>query len=395
VIAGTCGSTEPVTYTAALSNDGGAQWAHLGGPQWDIASDPAAPTITNVGTGVSLQTFEAKDFLSLFTFNGCTPYYNSGTSRIELRTFQSKADGTQRGQAGSVAFWSDAPLIEFYVSASTQGITVFVDGRPLMLGAMGSNLAGSNWFDINWTYRKPRLYEFFGGKDPTTYFRNLGIDVRSQVWPYKRPVNLRGAFIGDSYLAGSAYGPFMLGNMLPQHFGRLIGIDDMWNFGIGGTGLLNTNSGGGGPFYTYRERLPQVLALNPDVIFVYGSTNDGGFTQAQVQAEALLFLDAIRASTNAPVFWFGPSSISATSTADAGVSAAVALRPNKNIFYQSMMSPTPAWISGSHNNASYRWSDNMSQYIAVDNTHPVDKGTMYFANRMATAYANDLLPLVV
>lgn len=397
VIAGICGSTEPVTYTAALSNDGGAQWSHLGGPQWDTTSDPAAPTVANTGTstpsGLSVAPSTIQDYYGLFTFRGCEPYYDSVNSRVELRSFQSKAD-SWRGQGASVAFWCDAPKIGLYVTGATQGVGVMVDGRPLTLGAVGSGLASGNWFSIDWSFRKPRLYELMYTKDVVGYQRVLAMTVSDQVWAYKPPVSLRGAFISDSYLAGSAYGPFLPGNVLSQHFGRRVGIDDMRCFATGGTGLLNTNVGGGGPFYTYRERLPQVLATKPDVIFVYGSTNDGGYTQAQVRDEALLFLDAIRAENNAPVFWFGHASLSATSNADAGVAEAVALRPDNNIFYRSMMSDSLPWITGSYNNSAFTFSSNNSQYIASDAAHPVDKGTMYFVNRMANAYANQLLPLV-
>jgi len=400
VIAGTCGSAEPVTYTSALSNDGGAQWSHLGGPQWDTANDPAAPTLTNTGTGapsgLSVAPSTIHDYYGLFTFRGCSPYYDSANSRVELRAFESKA-GSYRGQGTSVAFWCDAPKLGLYVTGATQGVGIMVDGRPLTLGAVGSGLASGNWFSIDWAYRKARLYELMYTRDIVGYQRVLAMTASDQVWAYRPPVTVRGAFIGDSYLAGSSYGPFLPGNILSQHFGRRIGIDDMWCFGTGGTGLLNTNVAGGGPFYTYRERLPQVLATSPDVIFVYGSTNDGGYTQAQVRDEALLFLDAIRAATNAPVFWFGHASLTLTSNADAGVAEAVALRPDSNIFYKSMMSNGAGelpWITGSYNNTGKTFSSNNSQYISADGTHPVDKGTMYFVDRMVNAYTNDMLPLV-
>ena len=394
-VGGVCGATEPTQLDASAVWDGTANlsalWIHIGAAAWDSADDPAKPTITvgdNTTPSGLTQVFPASN-TSVFTLRGCSgEVFN--TSRLRLRVFN---DGVaQRDVPASVAFMSDAPKIGFRVKDLSAGIRVFVDGRPLTLSPhIAQDATAYKWFTCDWASRKPRLYEVMYGKDTATYLLEIAVSTADQVWAYKPPVNLRGAFIGDSYLGGSGYGPFLLGNTLSNHFGRLCGIDDMWNFGTGGTGLLNPGSG---PYSTYRGRLAQALALKPDALFVYGSTNDNGYTQTAVTTEALAFLDAIRDATDAPVFWFGPASLGATSTADAGIAAAVAQRPNRNIIYKSMMAATPPWLTGAHNNAAYTWTSNTSQYIGGDGVHPVDKGTMYLAQRMLASYANDLLPLV-
>lgn len=393
---GTCGATEPTHVNGAAVTDGAVLWTHLGGPAWDPADDVAKPTLTLTGatsTPAGLTALDVWANRSLFTFNGCAPVqYATNRANLQVFNYNAAASVTQRG--GSVSFWSDAPKIGFEVASGTAGTCLFVDGRPVTTGPIYP-FAGSNfWATVDWGSRKPRLWEIHYGKDNAALYQ-IAVTSADQIWPAPAAGALRAGFIGDSYLAGSSYGPFLLGNTLSEHFGRLIGIDDMWRMGIGGTGLLNP---GTGPYFTYRERVPQLLALNPNAIFVYGSTNDLSYSQAAITAEALAFLDAIRAGSSAPIFWFGPAPIagsySSIQTVDTAVAAAVAARPGKNVIYKSMLTAVPPWLTGSHNNANYSWSSDISQYIGGDNVHPVDKGTMYLAGRMAAAYANEMLPLV-
>lgn len=392
--AGTCGATEPTHLSSSSVSDGGAFWMHLGGPSWDPDDDAAKPTITLNGTSTpsGMTTLDTWANRSLFTLNGCyAEQYSS--SNIRLRTFAQKS-GTITSGGGSVAFWSDAPALSFQSIANDVGMRIYVDGRPVTMGPIYAYNGTTSIFTVDWGIRKNRLWEVVYGRG-NSYLLSMRITTADQVWPYKPPVALTGGFIGDSYLQGTGYGPLLLGHTLSAQVGRVIGIDNMWRFGTAGTGLINPNTGGG-TFNTYVERLPELLAKNPDVIFVYGSTNDSGYSQADIQAAALTFLDTIRATSKAPVFWFGPSSLNITnlSNVDNGIASAVAQRPNKNIFYQSMMTATPPWFTGSHNNSAFSWTSNVAQYIAPDNLHPVDKAIMYLAQRMAASYANDMLPLV-
>ncbi len=397
VNSGTTGATEPTHASGAAISDGGVLWAHLGSYTDDPASRTDAPTLTLTGGGsapAGLSFLDVWANRSFFTFNGCTPVQKYA-DRLECTTFMANASGQKVGGC-SVAFRSDANYIGFEVINSTAGYCVHVEGRPVTADAIYPNNASNLVFTLTWADQRVRTYEVFFGKSSAIFGRLL-VSNRDQFWPSVPAVPVVGAFIGDSYLDGSSYGPFVLSNTLSAAFGRLAGIRNMWRFGIGGTGLLNPNAAQG-PFYTYRERLPQVLALKPDVIFVQGSTNDVSYTQQALTTEALAFLDSIRSATSAPVFWFGPAplagSYSSIQTVDAAIAAAVAARPNKNIFYKSMVTATPPWLTGSHNNAAYSWSSNIGQWIGGDNVHPVDKGTLYLAGRMAASYANDLLPQV-
>jgi lysophospholipase L1-like esterase len=401
-IDGVCGATEPTQTNGSAVWDGSAGarvlWTHLGSSaDWEDVDDAAAPTFTPTGSTsvpAGYVNFSPWANRQLLTVRGATvTQHVSSGSGIILSTFDSKSGTTVSGGC-SLAFMCDAAGLAVQVPTGVQGIRVYVDGRPVTMSAIGSGQAGAYYNTISFGKRKERLWEIFFPQ-AQSYFYNIAIPASAQIWPAPSAVPLVGAFIGDSYLAGSSYGPFLHGNTLSVHVGRLIGIDNMWRFGTGGTGLLNPGSSS---YYTYRERLPQVLAQSPTVIFVQGSTNDASYTQSQVNMEALAFLDAIRAGTTAPVFWFGPAPLSGSysgiQAVDAAIAAAVAARPNSNIFYKSLVTSVPPVFIGSHNNTNFTSFSTIGEYIGGDNTHPVDKGTIYLARRMASAYANEMLPLV-
>ncbi|MFG1203228.1 SGNH/GDSL hydrolase family protein [Xanthobacter aminoxidans] len=406
---GVCGASEPTHTNGSAVWDGSAGarvlWTHLGSSaDWQDADDPAAPTLTATGSTsvpAGYVSFDLWTNRNLVTLRGCYATQHAGTGTgLLLFTFDSKS-GTAAPGGCSLAFMSDATGVAFQLPGSGgAGVKVYCDGRPVRMSAIGADQSMWYYHTIAFGKRKERLWEVFFGQSHSALY-NIAIPSNAQIWPAPSAVPLVGAFIGDSYLAGSTYGPFLHGNTLSAHFGRLIGIDTMWRFATGGTGLLNP---GAASYYTYRERLPQVLAKNPDSIFVYGSTNDAGYTQSQVNTEALAFLDAIRngtggqPGTSAPVFWFGPAPISGNysgiQTVDTAIATAVAARPNSNIFYKSLVTSVPPVFIGSHNNTNFTAFSTIGEYIGGDNVHPVDKGTMYLARRMASAYANEMLPLV-
>jgi lysophospholipase L1-like esterase len=396
---GTSGGTEPTHVTGSATTDGGVLWTHICGRVGDAADDPDAPTIVDTGSASTPSGLTALDVWAnrnLFRFRGCYDVSAFATNRMTLGVF-SRASGQVLAGGASLAFWSDALKIGFEAPSGTPAPGIHVDGRPVRLGAGVANAPAGNYYStLEWAGRRPRLYE--------VYFRrgcNLFMQIAStsidQFWPEKPAVDVRGIFLGDSYLDGSSYGPFLPGNTLSEAIGRLTGVTDMWNYGVGGTGIVNP---GAGPYYTYVQRVPELLTRNPDVIWIYGSTNDVGYTAQQVYDAAYALLAAIRAGSNAPIFWIGPAPLSTNysgiQTVDTQIAAAVAAFATASsptparVYYKSMVTDAPPWITGAHNNGSYTWSSNIAQYIGGDNTHPVDKGTDYLADRAARWYAETL-----
>jgi lysophospholipase L1-like esterase len=104
-----------------------------------------------------------------------------------------------------------------------------------------------------------------------------------EVWPQV-------AFLGDSYTAGSDMGGYGASG-----YPALLAAKHRWYpnlFAVGGSGYLN----GGQAISTIRDRVPGVVALQPEVIIVSAGHNDVGvYPPAQVVDEARRVLTALRA----------------------------------------------------------------------------------------------------
>lgn len=397
VSTGTCGASQPSHVTGAAVSDGTVLWTYIGDAIGDSASDPLAPTWVDTGSAstpggtTKLDMWANRGLVTLFGGTGIVQ--GAGNNRIRIQNFQTQS-GTWSYGKSCAAFWSDAALIAFEGPSTNPGICIHADGRPIKMGAMLANFGGNYMSTCTWPSRKQRLYELFFSK-LEAIVPVVAIPSTDQIWPLRDPAGIRMAIIADSYDDDSSYHPFLPGNSLGTGIGRRLGIRDVWHFSKGGTGLIA--KGSGSAFYTYLERLPQVLASNPDLIVIYGSTNDQGQTQGAVQAAATALLNAIRAATDVPVIWHGPAPISLTWSSigpvDAGIAAAVAARSGEDTAYVSLYTATPPWITGNWNNGSYSWSSNASQYIGGDSTHPVDIGVMYLADRMAEEIRRILLAM--
>jgi lysophospholipase L1-like esterase len=110
------------------------------------------------------------------------------------------------------------------------------------------------------------------------------------------------AFLGDSYTGGSNMNisgtASLYSTLLAAQFH--FSVD---NFGVGGTGFVapgQTNQ----PFGV---RVPDVVALQPDVVVVEGGHNDGTYPEAQVQAAARDVLSRLHAGLpKAKIIVIGP-----------------------------------------------------------------------------------------
>lgn len=391
---GTSGATEPTHTSGNAVTDGGVLWTHLGAAPADPATDTVAPTVVVTGSAsvpAGLNRLETWTYRQFYTVRGGTAIQYPATNRMRINRFDRSSGSTVNGKS-SVAFWTDAVKIGLEVLIGSLGIVVFVDGRPVQMGAISPNPAGNHWTTIEWIDRRPRLYEIYFDKDNANFF-DVAVSATDEIWPDTQPIALKGALISDSFGDGSAFGPFLGGNSYAECLGRLTGIPDMLDMSTGGTGLINAGSG---PYYTFVQRVPQLLARAPDVINVHGSVNDNASTQAAVKAAALTFIDTIRAGSTAPIFWLGPMPLSGSyagiGTVDAGIAEAVGERSTARVYYQSAYTTVPPYLLGSHNNAGAfaAFNNSTNRYIGGDNVHPPDKGTRYIAERHARFYAQTL-----
>lgn len=416
-IAGTsAGSGGPTNLTTGDAiTDGTAGWSLLGAAD-AAAADAMAPTysvtssnprfttlpqVWDFGTGGgNWATGQVPTPPAPFRVYGGVAALETGTSvGLWPSVFDDASGSTVKGRGSSIAFMTDAPKFALRYTSGSPGFGVLIDGRSYSIGATAI-LSGTQWHIFDFTTvggRKPRLVQVSGGKDSFTL---MGVNTSNNdlVWTPPTQDDVRAVFISDSILAGSSYGPFLPGRMIPNIVGQLLGWSDPWNLSAGATGWIST---AGGTKYTYGQRIAQGLALSPDLWVFMGSRNDIGQSSASITAAVLAGLQAVRAGSQAPIIVFGvpmgktAGDASGTATVETAIAAGVTqfADPIGKSFFVPVQNDTPLpWITGT-------WSDgvranlaNAAFYIGGDNIHPVDGGTHYLAKRMAREVRIRVLP---
>lgn len=369
---------------------GGLYWSYLGGARASDAGD-GAPIVSIATSNPNLgANWTPGSFPGAYAVRGAAPAPHRG-SFWSLSTFETKA-GVKACAGASVCFDCDGDRVAIFMPSNSAQVRVIVDGRYLM---PGSNVVGGadQWFVIDWTGstgRRLRRYEVETGKS-ASYFGCAQTSTQAMV-SASDGGEPRMVMIGDSYNAGSSYGPWLAGGSIAQLLAKRLGWRDAWNLSVGGTGYLNASAG----FHTYRQRIPQVLALNPDIVMLMGSTNDVGYPPAAVQAEVRQTLAEIRSGTSAPVVVIGVPSINVPGAAatEAAVAAAVAEVADPFTFFIPICGAQPPWVVGGWNNAGTvpSGSSNAGLYIAADNVHPPEIGFDLYAQRVEMAVRASVLP---
>ncbi len=370
---------------------GGLYWANLGGAR---TADPAdgAPAVSLVSSNPSLGA-NWPPVVYPQSYHVCggvpAPYR---TNFWSFTTFEAKA-GTAMSAGVTVSFACDGDRVAIFVPANAAQVRVIVDGRYLMPGSFVVS-AADQWLVIDWTAssgRRLRRYEVETGKS-ISYFGYVQA-------PQTAIVSASGAgaprmvMIGDSYNAGSSYGPWLAGGTIAQLLGKRLGWRDVWNLSVGGTGYLNP---GAASFHTFAQRVTQALALSPDIVVLMGSTNDVDHPPAAVTAAVLATLRAIRAGTPAPIVVVGVPSINVVGAAatEAAIAAGVAQAGDPLAFFVPICAANPPWVLGSWNNASGvpAGTVNGGLYVAADNVHPPEIGFDHYAQRIEQAIRASVLP---
>jgi lysophospholipase L1-like esterase len=173
-------------------------------------------------------------------------------------------------------FMTDAAQVDmaFDGAAANLPMEVFVDGQPIA----NPNLlftANAGWFTLQFVSSKPRLIEV----RTAAPFAELLIGPHDSIWrpqPVQKP---RMLVVGDSYVGGS--GVSTLNQGIYQSIGDLLGIEDVWIDGYGGTGYIARSTIPAGSPGNYVERLPWHILVNPDILVIHGGGgNDVGVVSA-------------------------------------------------------------------------------------------------------------------
>ena len=152
----------------------------------------------------------------------------------------------------------------------------------------------------------------------------------------------------------------------------------------GGTGAANACS------LPYLGRLPDIIACNPDLHIIAGSTNDISANQTFRRNAMLAYLQAFRAQSSAPILFFGsiPGSTlsSALITMEQDAQWAIGQMNDETIYFiPTSQDPSP-WVNGTGNVGATTGVGNSDVYTLPAGTHPTPNGVIYRAMRYVNAF---------
>jgi lysophospholipase L1-like esterase len=196
---------------------------------------------------------------------------------------------------------------------------------------------------------------------------------------YPSPVSnpLRMAIVGDSYTAGSS-NPQQVGGYVFR-LGELLGIEDIWPRGIGGTGYLTST--------TFRSRLAQdVIPYTPDILMVQGSINDRT-PYASQPGQLTTEINALAAQVRAAL----PTTLLvATGPLYAAVqdSNMTTICAEQKAAWQALGVPfidATTWNTGTGNTSATTGNGTADYNRSADATHPTQAGYDHLAANLAAA----------
>lgn len=388
-VAGTTAATGgPSTTTSGdVIADGSANLSFFGSlPR--SANDPDAPVLTsgaNPNLGMNWQPVANPD---VYRVLGATPTVYR-TNFWDLRTFVPAAAAASASRGASVVFMTDAPKFSILILSNSNAQRVVIDGRSYSL--QGMNPGGSDvWYTFDYSTvggRKFRTVEILTNKS-VSYFGQVQTSAADQVIAPPAIDSVRRVVLGDSLEAGAGPGPWLAGGTPCQLVGKMLGIDDTWNFSTGSTGDIAT---AGGTAYNYGQRVAQAVALAPQIVEIEASTNDIGQLASDITAARLATLQALRAGlpdailVNVGVWPInnGGNTAAVTEVETAVAAAVTAFNDPKTFMIPFATAVPPVLVSG-----------NRGLFVASDGVHPADIGSHHRARRIAQGYRKIVLPAI-
>jgi lysophospholipase L1-like esterase len=189
-----------------------------------------------------------------------------------------------------VDFWFDGTTLEILAKGTGGLIRIRVNGQLVSASATTFTNNGS-------TYYLPLTFAARGPKRITIdcsvslAFGGVATGPTDSVWA-AQATGPRCIVLGDSFTDGTGATASAASNWV-RRFAGMMGWDDTWSSGLGGTGYINPGSGGRVKF---RDRVAtDVIAYSPDVVVVEGGINDYSNSKATIKTEATALYQQIRA----------------------------------------------------------------------------------------------------
>lgn len=346
-----------------------------------------------------------------FQYLGTIPTYAGGSFPDNaLYVAATVTDPPTSKAPWQIEFDFDGDAFDVYLKAfASSGYRIWVDGVPATAGFQATGGSAGSLYHLLVDFGSAEFRRIRLDVSATFYFGGVYAHPNYSVIPPSTPKGPRMVFLGDSYTEPTINSATVGTNSdgYATQAGRLLGYNDVWASGAGGTGYLNP---GGSGRVKFRDRLStDVLAYSPDVVVVAGGRNDTALNNATVYpggagtaltafaTEAAALFSAIRTGLpSAKVFAIGPwasSTANNTATADGGnfvgIGAAIetAVEAINGVYIDNLGG---AWLTGSGRVGATAGDGNADIYVGTDGAHPVQAGHDYLARRVAAAIAPHL-----
>jgi hypothetical protein len=334
---------------------------------------------------------------------GTNGIYYSTPYQAYAGVFIPTAPGTTGYQNShfAIEFCVDAP--KFWVYNASYDMHVIIDGIRFSACAPSQFTgASTNFLQFDFTSaggRKKRHIRFEFHNYP--YIPCIGVDVASSVWAPDTQDDITACVISDSILTNNGYSALTPGYGFTHRLSHLLNWKNVYNMCIPGTGWINRGSARGVSTDNFAFRVSQAVALNSDVIFFMGSTNDSttGLTTAVTST-----LQTIRTlGSRAIIVVFGVLSLTGELAVENAVAAGVTAfaDPLGLTYFVPIYNRTTdqPYIIGTWNNNPFpngtygsALANNTLYINQVDNVHPVDIGLEYIVTRIANDIKTYVLP---
>ena len=267
-------------------------------PQAQMASPPTVSTSTSGSTIASRREYSISS-----TGDASFPYASaSANSTVNL--------------AAGIQVYNPVTTNAAGTAFQNQSCRYLIDFEGTDIEFVNQSSGGAYWIKINDEYIDPvgvtlsadavvrNIKVTFSARTACriefiSYFLGLSkvnVDITAGI----APAPIRGPrmiVVGDSFNGTPTSYPRVIADMF--------GFDDVWNSGVGGTGVVATNSGAS---QSFEQRFAHdVLAFRPTICWVVGSVNDNSSTPALVSAALFRMRAAFLAAVPNGLFMWSPN----------------------------------------------------------------------------------------
>lgn len=286
-------------------------------PPWECEfwyEDHPATTITSGSNGSALPqaTINIANATGFSKSGGtATVVTGAGTQTVTYTgltgtTLTGCTGGTGTMATGGAVAPTTLSLELFYKDAVGSGIRILIDDQAVSDKATvvrSTNSGNAVRVTVpGLTVARHRIRLEFSGY---VFFAGVAVSATGSISAPETAKLLRIGVFGDSFVEPTVTDPdpLMFARGWVQHLGYRLRNVDMGSIGKGGTGYLNPGS-----FVKYGDRIADPIAFAPNILFVYGSSNDfSQGTTAQIATAATACWTALKAALpNTQIIIIGP-----------------------------------------------------------------------------------------